>query len=350
MKDLNAALFGRLVKIAALDANIAQAVRPHAPRWLVTNDAEKAALKGLRIRAARAGWGPLPSCCLLAAPGTAYFVVVSPVEADLDSHGVIGSVLPDAGHRTFLWAQPGFPLSQDPQLPDTIIEFVLSREGAFEAAEIARFFASCRVFELDSNVVALDSGSLSRLLGAWAGAAEVPLALPLGRGVLGKFKACLDEAWCVPIADILLRSMTSSHWEHAFIEAYRCLECLFPAPQIKALAGELGVAGDAALLRATQRHLGWFPHEDEAVVKLMSEASDQVKGIQRAVWGAHLEAQPDGPTVDAVAKAFYQFRCGLVHYRDRPGSGAGISVAGRWRDALGSVLDLIRDLFPKLQL
>lgn len=121
-----------------------------------------------------------------------------------------------------------------------------------------------------------------------------------------------DPAECAPF-HLLLRALTETRGDAAFMAVYRCIEQLFPIPAIKELSTALGISSPPLQVAAKiESHLGWRRREDEALAHLFSVVEVELMGRMRTVSGADVSIDhPFRP----VAKRVYELRNQCVHYR-----------------------------------
>src|SRR5690606_6416568 len=67
------------------------------------------------------------------------------------------------------------------------------------------------------------------------------IILDFNGSCLMEVKKLIENINSVFIVEVLLKALTSNHWEHSFLEFYRCLEKVFTVYYIDLLKNDLGV-------------------------------------------------------------------------------------------------------------
>ena len=225
----------------------------------------------------------------------------------------------NSGMFTAVVSELNVPLANIPDLPQLLHEYVFYpvEEGKTEllAMDIVRpYVESFSIFKVDSaSALALDPthGLRAALVATLCSPRSVPLALP--QTSLDRFGyMARDPVECAPF-HLLLRALTETRGDAAFLAIYRCIEQLFPIPAIKNLSTELGIFSPPLQVAAKiESHLGWRRREDEALEHLFSEIDAKLIECMRSVSGANPSTEnPSRP----VAKRVYELRNQCVHYR-----------------------------------
>jgi hypothetical protein len=225
----------------------------------------------------------------------------------------------NSGIFTAIVSDLSIPLIKNPELPQLLCEYIFYpvEEGETELltmSVVSPFFESFSVFKVDpESALALDAehGLRAALVATLCSPRSVPLDWPqssLDRlGYMAR-----DPAERAPF-HLLLRALTETRGDAAFMAVYRCIEQLFPIPAIKELSTELGISSTPLQVAAKiESHLGWRRREDEALTHLFSKLSNELiermRSVSRMDNSAENQSKP-------VAKRVYELRNQCVHYR-----------------------------------
>jgi hypothetical protein len=315
MIDANIALFATL---SAVVGDLVHEDVRRQRRAIQTSQDEKKWLKDFSLRSSpHLVLGPLSRFVLGDFQGELYLIAMG---IDISSPPDDLQAIPlNAGMFTAVVSELNVPLANIPDLPQLLHEYVFYpvEEGETEllAMDIVRpYFESFSVFKVDSSsALALDTvhGLRAALVATLCSPRSVPLAWPqtsLDRlGYMAR-----DPVECAPF-HLLLRALTETRGDAAFMAVYRCIEQLFPIPAIKELSTALGILSPPLQVAAKiESHLGWRRREDEALAHLFTRIDPKLIECMRIVSGA--DTSMDNPS-RPVAKRVYELRNQCVHYR-----------------------------------
>lgn len=179
---------------------------------------------------------------------------------------------------------------------------------------VAPFFQRIALFRIDPA----SSLTLDKDLGLRAATAAI-LGAPQTRALSWPTSAVdrinfmvRDPAERAPF-HLILRALTETRDDAAFLSLYRCIEQLFPIPAMIGLSAELGLENPALhVALIIERHLGWRRREEDAIAHLFSElGSDLIDRIGLVIGSVAL----DEKSFRTVSKRIYELRNQCVHYR-----------------------------------
>lgn len=207
------------------------------------------------------------------------------------------------------------------------------------------FFQEVHVYRIDpaSALEKEESLGLRAAIAAVVGTPEMrPLDWPTSALERFAFMA-RDEGERAPF-HLLLRALTEVRDEAAFLALYRCIEQLFPLPQMSSLSAELGLSQSAMSISAiVEKHLKWRRPEEAAIVQLFTELESTL--IQRLVSICGTTPSLENPS-KPVAKRVYEIRNQCVHYR--PAHAVGVpQPVENWLALADLMLEVVQSLYLK---
>ncbi|WP_421212953.1 hypothetical protein [Aeromonas sp. 600479] len=114
----------------------------------------------------------------------------------------------------------------------------------------------------------------------------------------------------VSYANIFI-SMTSFHKKHAFLEAYRCIEWIYPMPRVGNLKRSIAYNGKVIdLARQCSDDLSWRRKEEDSLSLLVKEVFELDSDLKEYIHWARFMASCE---VEAAANRLYKYRNQLVH-------------------------------------
>lgn len=140
---------------------------------------------------------------------------------------------------------------------------------------------------------------------------------------------------------VLLRAVTETRPDAAFLAVYRCVEQLFPVPKIAELSEDLKLDRAAMEVAASiERHLSWRRREDDAIAYLFEKISDEtINRLAAVIRNGHVdEVSPRG-----VSRRVYELRNQCVHYR--PIHGADVDIPVNWMGISDILLEVVEQLY-----
>ena len=345
MIDSNAGLFARLA--TAGGALVSDALKGQK-RAIRTNDIEKAWLQSLTLRssthllldaASKFALGEFEGDLYLIAIGVE--IVDPPLE--------LKPVSVNAGMFTAIAHELDVPILRAADLAERLLEYVFYPvEGPYELIDlevVAPFFQKINAYAVDpTSAIALDR--TFGLRAAVAATLAAPSARPLSWPTTALERLAFmvrDPAERAPF-HLLLRALTETRSDAAFLALYRCVEQLFPVPAIGDLSAELGLSRPALdVAAAIERHLGWRRREEEAIAHLFAELDstliDRLLPIVGAVATNESRSRP-------VSKRIYELRNQCVHFRPAHANGEAVSV-GNWPGLTELMLEAVQRLYAR---
>lgn len=345
MIDANAGLFYKLA-VAGGDL-ISQDLREQK-RAIRTNPTEKGWLKGLDVRSpshlildsvSRFALGEYGGCFYLIAVGVD--VVNPPAELE--------PVELNAGMFTAIAHEINVPFVRTADLAERLLEYVfypVEKECELIDVEVvASFFQKICVFRVDpESAVASDikfglRAAIAAVLGAPAAR-----SLEWPSTAIDRFNFMVrDPNECAPF-HLLLRALTDTRDDAAFLALYRCIEQLFPIPAIGNLSSELGLSGPALRVAATiEKHLGWRRREEDAIAQLFGELDSRLVERIIPVVGAVVQNE-NRPKI--VSKRIYEIRNQCVHFRPAHAVGEVLTI-DNWPALIDLMLEAVQYLYGK---
>jgi hypothetical protein len=311
MREANAVIFDRLKEQVVEHGFWGQAAKQDAVRFIKTTDDEKAVLKKAKVEACEQCL-PGRSVAVISA-ATRRFVVLPEVcdEAVPLLDGMTSRADLNAGLMTVVLSLDVYGPRPGKENAAEIADELFARDGAYEVAEVARFFAPVHAWEMDPEKARDPVVDAYRCYAAFH--LQRP-PLPYPPCVKGALRALLESQCGTLAPEALFRAITSVHWHHAFLELYRCVEQYFVAPYICDLADALGHARKFVSERMAT-HIPWKPIEEAALTKLL-EAFPEAR--RQALLDLISLANPGAsaaPTAENAAKAIYRMRNSIAHHR-----------------------------------
>ena len=205
---------------------------------------------------------------------------------------------------------------------------------------IAELFEPILAYEvaLDSPIPA---GDLTRLSCLWALKVRETIILPFTNETLGAFETLLSQGIQNLPSENLLRGLQCAHWQHAFLEIYRCIERLFSFQHIEELHKELAVAISLLEFAAKiEKATGWRPREEDAMVRLFDPMPPAAQALLETVRTELL-----GNTLQGLAGWLYSLRNSVVHFR--PASERMHLTNSQWDRVMRATVLVIGRLYAK---
>ena len=258
----------------------------------------------------------------------------------------VGLISDDAGLATVLWGEGLVSPRYDVDLGDELAERVFGRAGGYDLAELRGYFQPVTVLEVDGTTFPpAAAGTPERILGLALCDAPHTLALPFLPDTLQEIRIVLEDTRLAFVSGAMFRALTATHWEHAFLEMYRCLERLFSIPYARDLARSASYGPSAGTMaELASIHLNWRPREDEAIVKVLSlvQNSQTLSDITAALQAGG--AATSGSPAERAGRQIYGARNAIAHFRPAL---AGAS-ADAWDRALHGMCAVNRELLTTL--
>lgn len=340
----NTRIFSRLASsVGELDVVVAS-----KPRAIRTDPSDKKWLKDVEFKSSKhLSFGSGNRFSIAHFDGDTYLVTIG-VKIKKIPAGV-ERVVPSPGLITAAIADLTVSLISVSDLRERLLEYVFfpstdAREF-YEAELIASFFLPIDVFRIEKDSALLCDDAAECRIGLVAALCAPDLiALPWPEESLALFQSmAYDESEKAPF-NLLLRALTDTRDDSAFLSTYRCLEQLFPIPKLTELSVELSISLPALRFAdAIERHLGWRRREEEAITHLFSELDQGELKVIGAAFGIILEEEKKPK---ALAKRVYDSRNRCVHFRPSHAFGSEESEPD-WLALATSLLQSIRALYQK---
>lgn len=215
-------------------------------------------------------------------------------------------------------------------------------------SDLLEFVEDFTVFKIDANSAfkGRDSIEASYFICAQF---EKFIRLPI-QALVKDYLAVLQEQSAVLKENVFL-SLTATHYKHAFLELYRCIEVLYILPRSIMLKAKLAYTNPAyELARHCSNELGWRRREEDSLARIFKDIDEAViaaSGIQGASF-AIAEWAFDGTDTqkkshEALAAKIYRIRNQLVHQLF-PDDEIAIADSD-WIILIRFTLDVIRDAY-----
>ena len=315
----------------------------HRARWIATNEIEKKWLEELNVTKCERLSSKLKAATIQFDDNN-YFAVVG-AESETQTDYVLKPLEINAGIFTALVEVLEIPVRRSTS-PLEIIETVLPQfqgcpdYSGHDLATIIGLFDPIEIFEIDPNSPIMPD-DLMRLCCFWSVSNKERIILPFSKATFEVVDRLLaNGASSLPFAN-LVSSLHSAHWQHAFLEAYRCIERLFAFQIFEQLHRELAVS--LPLLKFAERLetvTGWRPKEEDAIKELFgflpSTAQLLIEGVKNQV---------TGNSTEQTHRWIYKLRNSIVHFR---AGTATVELSNeQWDEILRGTFCLIETLYHK---
>lgn len=255
----------------------------------------------------------------------------------------------NAGMFTAITCELDVPILRAPDLAQNLLEYVFYPvEDDCELIDmdvVVPYFQSIKLFLVDpTSAIALDRefGLRAAIVAILGAPATRPLAwLDSSLDRLGTMVRDPNER--APF-HLLLRALTETRDDAAFLALYRSVEQLFPIPAISDLSAELGLSKPALGVAATiEKHLGWRRREEEAIAQLFAELDAVL--IDKLLNAIGVIAQAENQS-KLVSKRIYELRNQCVHFRPAHAIGEVLKV-DNWSTLTDLMLEAVQCLYAK---
>jgi hypothetical protein len=289
-------------------------------RHLKTNDDEKNWLKNLRIEEQKQVSINSRAAKFLF-KRREYFVFVGWERLPVDDTILLHLDL-NAGLATALISELRIPILADTD-PLVIVEnifFQIRKDGytkedlknwEYSFEDVIQYFETFTVYEVPQESI-LHEAQLDRLSGFYISQGKQNLPLSFSKDTIDVFeRVFLEGATVIPYGNLRI-SLTTSDWEYAFLDAYQCIERLFPLHALKELhqktESPISLFDFAVYMEDI---LSWRANENDTVDDLISEGvPKEVERLLRLVM-----KKIDGNSKGRLGNRFYRIRNSIVHYR-----------------------------------
>lgn len=335
---MNGRLFLRLLERVPVELQTTQSLT--LPRYIQTSKEEQARLSGVKILSIEQLLPNIIGLCLR--HGESYYVAWSaaPIERHQQVNGILRDTSECAGLCTFLWGQSEWPLQQFD--PYQVVNLVRDRKGEFARKLIAEFFAPTTILEVTRDFAEQtpDLWSTQRAFGASSLAAGQAV-LAITDRTKAEMLSILDSSSGRVVFDHLFRAVTAAHWEHLFLDVYRCLERMFTTPYVVQVQRCMTALQPSAPPISTQElesilvdKIAWRPKELDAIVELFGGCSpNTIDGLLKC-----LPCTTGTDPASQAAKAIYSVRNSIAHFRARQSSSVRVKSWPQLVEQLAVVL------------
>lgn len=345
MIKANAGLFARLA--VAAGELISAEVRAQK-RAIRTNDIEKSWLRGLSVRSSSHLLLDAASRFAIGEYENDMFLIAVGVEVD-EPPAELQPVALNAGMFTAIAHELEVPILRTANLAEQLLEYVFYPVGddceLIDLDVVTPFFQRISVYRVEpTSAIAMDREFGFRAAVAATIRAPRSRPLPWPTTALDRFShMARDPAERAPF-HLLLRALTETRDDAAFLALYRCIEQLFPVPAIDELSVELGLERPAiGVAAAIERHLGWRRREEDAIAHLFAELDTTLIDRMQPVIGAVAQTESRSKP---VSKRIYELRNQCVHFRPAHAVGEALPI-GDWAALTDLMLEAVQALYAR---
>jgi hypothetical protein len=345
MIDANTSVFAQLARAGGSLLSPALVAQKRA---IATDEMEKGWLKEMTLQTMPyLNLGPSSKLALGAFQDSLYLVAIG---FELDNPPLdFEPVSLNAGMFTAIVSELGVPIVRSTDLEQRLLEYVFypvaNGVEVMDSAVVRPFFTTLQVFRVDhaSALLCDEAAAFRAAIAAVLGSTvATPLAWPdSSRERIDDM--IRDPAERAPF-HLLLRALTESREDAAFLAIYRCVEQLFPVPKIAELSAELSLDRPALQLAATiERQLGWRRREDDAIAQLFGELAPGLVERIADIVGAGVAADSGAK---AVSKRVYELRNQCVHFRPVHAE-VGLPNHPSWLSLADLLLEAVQNLYAR---
>jgi len=336
-------------RVFALLAGIASRALPQelvaAKRAIGTNSIEKRWLQHAALSySSHILFGINSRFALVEFEGVKYFlsigVTIENPPTDFDPEPV------NAGIFTAAISELGIRPVKTSDIVDRLVEYVFYppsvRVELIGVDVIRPFFPALQLFRIHpESPLNCDAKSIFRIsMAAVLGAPSI-ITLPWSEAALERVNGMVRNPRERSPFHILIRALTETRADAAFLGIYRCIEQLFPIPKIAELSADLNLslaAMDVAI--KIERHLSWRRREDEALTHLFEQVP--IDAIDRL--GRLFPDVPQGEiSARGISRRVYELRNQCVHYRPVHASSTDIQI--EWMQICDILLEMAEYLY-----
>jgi hypothetical protein len=330
--EANKAVFSALRDFVAASGHAVP--HPHIARYIRTDETERNWLINAKVLG-----DPLPilprfRTALVEHLGIRYLIIVGWDQANEPTE-VAAVTEMNAGLATMLLAELRVPVRQfaDPLrvINEIFIEGDERNMAAFDAGLVREFFDPVTVYAI-SETSPFEGKNLARLACFFVSKNKDRLSLSFSDETMSVVQQIsLLGVASIPFENIL-HAMNAVRWEHAFLEAYRCVEQMFPVPVISELRKKLSLTTPIFDLSAHLESVtGWRAKEEDALKQICSGTPKTAKDVLLSI--------DDDPELSAdtnLGSWIYKRRNAIVHFR--PGNQAVRMKDESWDKLIRGVL------------
>ncbi|KGO81256.1 hypothetical protein Q763_09240 [Flavobacterium beibuense F44-8] len=228
--------------------------------------------------------------------------------------------------KIFIWSQ--VPNYKNPHIDESDLlynVFLQPEKNKFDISDLERFFLVFDIWKLDEaciDVSKLGANEYSKLLcfklySIYLLSNKELLSLNLSHNGLDE----IIKSTLVLHGDLIsmpfFRGLTSTNWEHLFLEFYRCIERLYGFPVVNSIISLISSTGDITcdfdlVIKDNERKYNLRPNEESALTSLL-ELSNCNPFVDS--FAIKYDIQSEGKKVEKVASRIYKRRNSIAHWR-----------------------------------
>ncbi|MDR3549084.1 MAG: hypothetical protein P4M11_12635 [Candidatus Pacebacteria bacterium] len=311
-------------------------------RWIHTTSDDRNWLKNLVVDDVFT-FSPRVKTAIIQYAGLHYFIAVG-FDTSVDDKSVFTEIDINAGMFTALIQELAVPVRLFIN-PLKIIEDVspsfqgIENYDGHQLESIAGFFEPIIISEVNPNSPIMPN-ELIRMSFFWLLKNQERITLPFSADTISEMeRIVLTGARTIPFSN-LVYGIQCSHWQHAFLEIYRCIERLFSFQIIEDLHKDLSLS--ISLLDFSEKIesvTGWRPLEQDAIRRLFgllpATARSLMEGVRNQVSGRE----------ENISKWIYGLRNSVVHFR--PVTKQLKLTDHQWDEIFRAALLLVAQIYAK---
>jgi hypothetical protein len=344
MTQANKLLFERLIRSAPEDLrdNIAHQLK----RWIESNAYDKDIIQYSTVDASDLGAGSHGALISNTRLGKVWAVLPGQPnlsQLDMQIRGA-SQVNLNAGWMTLLGSQEWFPIKDDPNQREQIVELLGSRDGPYSFEEIQEFYSGYHIIDVSSVPRGSDRDDLLLRVAAASELVGCTYKLAFDESIASILLELLDADVGSLFSASIYRSITASHWVHAYLELYRCIEYFYPVTYVEELAGVLGVSSQESLGESLVQILNWRPHEEHALARILSKVDPM--SLQDLAMSFNISGNEESESsslAQQLARIVYKTRNSIAHHR----VGLEGPPSTDWNQAIRGLCCIVRELQKK---
>lgn len=249
-----------------------------------------------------------------------------------------------SGLFVVLWADGQVGYAPISDIGHKIADEIFGTEKEYKIDIVKPFFAPNSIWEVDPTAANRDErATIYKTFGTYI-CRKKELSLPYEPQVLTKIEGLLGVNGNSYFIESVFRGLTAIHWEHAFLEFYRCIERLYAVPYIedfRSLIQSNCLHAHVDISTAIDDSLNWRPREEEALVKLLTGITHpSILTNLHVVMGSITHGIANSP--DSIAKVLYKVRNSIAHMRTDTPLAKKISA---WNNLIECLCDIIDDRY-----
>jgi hypothetical protein len=244
-----------------------------------------------------------------------YFLVFG-CEKSVNFESILEEENMNAGLFTALISDLEIPVKKDSssyEIVDEILFFSADENANYSGHDfesLEKFFEPILLYRLKDESP-FGQEDIFNLAGYFLVKNNAQLPLKFSSLTILQFEKIFIEGVSTLPYENLIYSLTSVHWKYSFLDAYRCLEALFPFLKLDDLHQRLEVSMPLYDFACeVESIISWKPKEDESVQRIINKAPpDSIKLLNE------VRELIDGDTKSLGSNFYYKIRNSVVHYR-----------------------------------